>query len=98
LGPKQTVLMSFVTLGSLITFCDCLMTSETSRKDHVQIVSGYIHFSFTRWGKSSDKATPSLIGDVSREVFLREYRIFLGGMAGLVGPALVGFWAIAGAG
>jgi len=97
-GLKQTVLMSFVTLGSLINFCDCLMTGGTSRKDHAEVGSGYIHFNFTPWGKSGDKATPSLIGDVPRGVFLREHRIFLGGMGGLVGPAHVGFGAIAGAG
>ncbi|MCL2823463.1 MAG: UDP-N-acetylglucosamine pyrophosphorylase [Polyangiaceae bacterium] len=97
-GLKQTVLMSFVTLGSLINFCDCLMAGGTSRKDHAEVGSGYIHFNYTPWGKSGDKATPSLIGDVPRGVFLRERRIFLGGAGGLVGPAKVGFGAIAGAG
>jgi UDP-N-acetylglucosamine/UDP-N-acetylgalactosamine diphosphorylase len=97
-GLKQTLLLSFVTLGSLINFCDCLMAGGTSRKDHAEVGSGYIHFNFTPWGKSGDKATPSLIGDVPRGVFLRERRIFLGGTGGLVGPAQVGFGAVAGAG
>ncbi len=97
-GLKQTLLLSFVTLGSLINFCDCLMAGGTSRKDHAEVGSGYIHFNFTPWGKSGDKATPSLIGDVARGVFLRERRIFLGGTGGLVGPARVGFGAVAGAG
>jgi len=97
-GLKQTLLLSFVTLGSLINFCDCLMAGGTSRKDHAEVGSGYIHFNFTPWGKSGDKATPSLIGNVARGVFLRERRIFLGGTGGLVGPADVGFGAVAGAG
>lgn len=97
-GLKQTLLLSFVTLGSLINFCDCLMAGGTSRKDHAEVGSGYIHFNFTPWGKSGDKATPSLIGNVPRGVFLRERRIFLGGTGGLVGPAEVGFGAVAGAG
>ena len=31
---KQTILMPFVTLGSLINFCDCLMAGGASRKNH----------------------------------------------------------------
>jgi UDP-N-acetylglucosamine/UDP-N-acetylgalactosamine diphosphorylase len=97
-GLKQTLLLSFVTLGSLINFCDCLMAGGTSRKDHSEVGSGYIHFNYTPWGERGDKATPSLVGDVPRGVFLREQRIFLGGTGGLVGPATVGFGAIAAAG
>lgn len=97
-GLKQTLLLSFVTLGSLINFCDCLMAGGTSRKDHSEVGSGYIHFNFTPWGKRGDKATPSLVGDVPRGVFLRSRRIFLGGTGGLVGPAEVGYGAVAGAG
>jgi hypothetical protein len=97
-GLKQTILLSFVTLGSLINFCDCLMAGGTSRQDHSEVGSGYIHFNFTPWGERGDKATPSLIGDVPRGVFLRERRVFLGGTGGLVGPATVGYGAVAGAG
>jgi len=97
-GLKQTILLSFVTLGSLINFCDCLMAGGTSRRDHSEVGSGYIHFNFTPWGERGDKATPSLVGDVPRGVFLRQRRIFLGGSGGLVGPATVGFGAIAAAG
>src|SRR5690606_1997997 len=81
-GLKQTVLLAYVTLGSLINFCDCLMAGGTSRSDHSEVGSGFIHFNFTPWGERGDKATPSLIGDVVRGVFLRERRIFLGGLAG----------------
>ena len=31
-GLKQTILFPFVTLGSLINFCDCLMAGGTNRK------------------------------------------------------------------
>src|SRR4030042_165708 len=33
-GLKNTILFPFVTLGSLINFCDCLMAGGTSRKAH----------------------------------------------------------------
>ncbi|HZL05359.1 MAG TPA: UDP-N-acetylglucosamine pyrophosphorylase, partial [Coriobacteriia bacterium] len=36
-GLKQTILLPFVTLGSLINFCDCLMAGGTSRKDHSEV-------------------------------------------------------------
>lgn len=97
-GLKQTILMSFVTLGSLINFCDVLMAGGTSRKDHSEVGSGFIHFNFTPWGKSGDKATPSLVGDVIDGVFLRQKRIFLGGSAGMVGPRSVGYGSVTGAG
>ena len=97
-GLKQTILMSFVTLGSLINFCDVLMAGGTSRKDHSEVGSGFIHFNFTPWGKAGDKATPSLLGDAVDGVFLRGKRIFLGGSAGLVGPRAVGYGSITGAG
>jgi len=97
-GLKQTILLSFVTLGSLINFCDCLMAGGTSRHDHSEVGSGFIHFNFTPWGARGDKATPSLFGDVVRGVFLRERRIFLGGSGGLVGPGRVGFGSVTAAG
>ena len=97
-GLKQTILLAYVTLGSLINFCDVLMAGGTSRKDHSEVGSGFIHFNFTPWGERGDKATASLIGEVVRGVFLREQRIFLGGVAGVVGPAEVGYGAIVGAG
>jgi UDP-N-acetylglucosamine/UDP-N-acetylgalactosamine diphosphorylase len=97
-GLKHTILLSFVTLGSMINFCDCLMAGGTSRRDHSEVGSGYIHFNFTPWGERGDKATPSLIGEVPRGVFLRERRIFLGGAAGMIGPRKVGFGAVVAAG
>ncbi|MCB9704575.1 MAG: UDP-N-acetylglucosamine pyrophosphorylase [Myxococcales bacterium] len=97
-GLKQTILLAFVTLGSLINFCDCLMAGGSSRRDHSEVGSGYIHFNFTPWGARGDKATPSLIGEVPRGVLLRERRIFLGGSGGMIGPRRVGFGAVVGAG
>jgi UDP-N-acetylglucosamine/UDP-N-acetylgalactosamine diphosphorylase len=90
-GLKHTVLMSFVTLGSLINFCDGLISGGRSRKEHTEVGSGFIHFNYTPRGRTGDKATPSLIGDVPHGVFLRQPRIFLGGLSGMVGPQKVGF-------
>jgi hypothetical protein len=88
-------LFPFVTLGSLINFCDVLMASGTSRKDHAEVGSSYIHFNFTPDG---DKSTPSLIGDVPRGVMLNQPPIFLGGQGGLVGPLRIGYGTVVGAG
>ena len=85
---KQTILFPFVTLGSLINFCDCLMAGGTSRKNHSEVGSSYIHFNFT---PSQDKATASLIGDVPRGVMLNQRPIFLGGQGGIVGPCRLGY-------
>jgi UDP-N-acetylglucosamine/UDP-N-acetylgalactosamine diphosphorylase len=90
-GLKHTVLMSFVTFGSLINFCDGLLSGGRSRKEHTEVGSGFIHFNYTPRGRTGDKATPSLIGDVVHGVFLRQPRIFLGGLSGIVGPQKVGF-------
>ena len=87
-GLKQTILFPFVTLGSLINFCDCLMAGGTSRKDHSEVGSSYIHFNFTPDG---DKTTASLIGDVPRGVMLNRPAVFLGGQGGIVGPIRMGF-------
>ena len=82
-GTKHSILFPFVTLGSLINFCDCLMAGGTSRKNHSEVGSSYIHFNFT---PMQDKATASLIGDVPKGVMLNQPPIFLGGQGGLVGP------------
>ncbi len=87
-GIKQTILFPFVTLGSLVNFCDCLMAGGKSRKDHSEVGSSYIHFNFTPDG---DKTTASLFGDVPRGVMLNQRAIFLGGQGGSVGPLRMGF-------
>jgi len=94
-GLKQTILFPFVILGSLINFCDCLMAGGTSRKNHSEVGSSYIHFNYT---PHQDKATPSLIGDVPRGVMLKEPPIFLGGQGGIVGPLKIDYGAVIPAG
>jgi len=94
-GLKQTILMPFVTLGSLINFCDCLMAGGTSRKNHSEVGSSYIHFNYT---PNQDKATASLIGDVPRGVMLNQSPIFLGGQGGLVGPCRIAYGTVIAAG
>jgi UDP-N-acetylglucosamine/UDP-N-acetylgalactosamine diphosphorylase len=95
IGLKQTILFPFVTLGSLINFCDCLMAGGTSRKNHSEVGSSYIHFNYT---PRQDKATASLIGDVPRGVMLKEKPIFLGGQGGLVGPRQLDYGTVIPAG
>ena len=97
-GLKHTILMPFVTVGSVVNLCDLLIAGGTSEQDHSEVGSGFIHFNFTPWGARGDKATPSLVGDVVHGAFLRERRIFLGGAGGMVGPRRVGYGAITGAG
>jgi UDP-N-acetylglucosamine/UDP-N-acetylgalactosamine diphosphorylase len=94
-GLKQTILFPFVTLGSLINFCDCLMSGGTDRNSHSEVGSSYIHFNFT---PNQDKATPSLIGDVPRGVMLNQRPIFLGGQGGMVGPVRLAFGTTVAAG
>ncbi|GAH03798.1 unnamed protein product, partial [marine sediment metagenome] len=94
-GLKQTILFPFVTLGSIINFCDILMAGGTSRTDHSEVGSSYIHFNYTPY---QDKATASLIGDVARGVMLNQPPIFLGGQGGLVGPSQIGYNTVIAAG
>lgn len=54
------------------------MAGGTSRKDHSEVGSSYIHFNYTPDG---DKTTPSLICDVPRGVMLNQPPIFLGRQA-----------------
>jgi bifunctional UDP-N-acetylglucosamine pyrophosphorylase / glucosamine-1-phosphate N-acetyltransferase len=94
-GLKHTILLPFVTMGSLINFCDCLMSGGTSKKDHSEVGSSYIHFNYT---PNQDKATASLIGDVPNGVMLNQRPIFLGGQGGLVGPCRLAFGTVIAAG
>jgi UDP-N-acetylglucosamine/UDP-N-acetylgalactosamine diphosphorylase len=94
-GLKQTLLLPFVTLGSLINFCDCLMAGGTSRSHHSEVGSSFIHFNFT---PRQDKATASLFGDIPRGVLLNQSPIFLGGQGGVVGPVRMAYGTIQAAG
>ncbi|MGA4670965.1 UDP-N-acetylglucosamine pyrophosphorylase [Propionibacteriaceae bacterium Y1923] len=94
-GLKQTILFPYATLGSLINFCDAMLTGGTGPKDHSEVGSSYIHFNFTPDG---DKTTASLFGDVPRGVLVDQPPIFLGGQGGAVGPVRTGFGVVVGAG
>jgi bifunctional UDP-N-acetylglucosamine pyrophosphorylase/glucosamine-1-phosphate N-acetyltransferase len=94
-GLKQTILFPFVTLGSLINFCDCLMAGGTGKNNHSEVGSSYVHFNYT---PQQDKATPSLIGDVPRGVMLDQTPIFLGGQGGMVGPLRIDYGTVITAG
>ncbi|NVM45131.1 MAG: hypothetical protein HWN79_09450 [Candidatus Lokiarchaeota archaeon] len=94
-GLKQTILFPFVTLGSIINFCDILMAGGTNRKNHSEVGSSYIHFNYT---PNQDKASASLIGDVAYGVMLNQPPIFLGGQGGLVGPSRIGYKTVIAAG
>ncbi|MBW1899066.1 MAG: protein GlmU [Deltaproteobacteria bacterium] len=94
-GLKQTILFPYVTLGSLINFCDCLMSGGTSREDHSEVGSSFIHFNYT---PNQDKATPSMMGNVPQGVMLNQKPIFLGGQGGIVGPVRFAFGIITAAG
>lgn len=94
-GLKQTILMPFVTLGSLINFCDIMMSGGTDRRNHGEVGSSYIHFNYA---PQQHKATPSLIGDVPHGVMLNQPPVFLGGQGGLVGPTRIAFGTITAAG
>lgn len=94
-GLKQTILFPFVTLGSLINFCDCFMAGGTSRKNHSEVGSSFVHFNYT---PHQDKATPSMLGNVHHGVMLKSDPIFLGGQGGLVGPVRIGYGCITAAG
>ncbi|MDA1237254.1 MAG: hypothetical protein O3A53_21000, partial [Acidobacteria bacterium] len=90
---KNTILTAGVVAGSMINFCDALLTGGTSRADHSEIGSGAVHFNFDprgdKWG--------SLFGDV-HGVLLKSAPIFLGGQCGLVAPLHVDFGAVTAAG
>ena len=90
---KNTTFTACCVAGSLINFCDLLLTGGTSRKDHTEIGSGAIHYNFDprgdKWG--------SLLGSI-RGVLLRSDPVFIGGTCGLVGPLEVGLGAVTAAG
>lgn len=94
-GLKQTLLFPYATLGSHINLCDCLLAGGSSRKNHSEVGSSYIHFNYT---PHQDKATPSMAGDVPRGVMLDQTPVFLGGQGGLVGPIRVAYGVVIPAG
>jgi len=94
-GLKQTILFPFVTLGSLINFCDCFMAGGTSRKNHSEVGSSFVHFNYT---PHQDKATPSMMGDIHHGVMLNSKPIFFFFQGGLVGPVRIAYGCLSAAG
>ena len=94
-GLKHSILFPFVTLGSLINFCDCFMAGGTSRKNHSEVGSSFIHFNYT---PNQDKATASMMGNIHQGVMLRSKPIFLGGQGGIVGPVRINYGCLTAAG
>ena len=94
---KMTVLFPWVTLGSNLNWCDVLVAGGTGPAlgEFSEVGSGAVHFNFTPRG---DKATGSLLGDVTEGVFLRAQRLFIGGNASLIGPLTAAFGAVTTAG
>jgi UDP-N-acetylglucosamine/UDP-N-acetylgalactosamine diphosphorylase len=71
------------------------MAGGTSRSNHSEVGSSYIHFNFT---PDADKTTPSMLGDVPRGVMLNQPPIFLGGQGGIIGPVRLGYGNVVAAG
>ena len=69
----------------------------TDRRDHSEVGSSYIHFNFTPFGHSGDKATPPYRRRSSgRDA--NQAPIFLGGQGGLVGPCRLEYGTVIAAG
>jgi UDP-N-acetylglucosamine/UDP-N-acetylgalactosamine diphosphorylase len=93
-GYKMTIQLPWVVAGSLVNFCDALVSGGTSRKDHSEIGSTLALYNYTPWG---DKFA-SLFGDVANGVFCRQKRIFIGGQTQIVSPVHMGFGSVLAAG
>jgi hypothetical protein len=93
-GYKMTIQLPWVVAGSLVNFCDALVSGGTSRKDHSEIGSTLALYNYTPWG---DKFA-SLFGDVPNGVFCRQKRIFIGGQTQIVSPVHMGFGSVLAAG
>jgi UDP-N-acetylglucosamine/UDP-N-acetylgalactosamine diphosphorylase len=92
-GLKNTVFTAGAVAGSLINFCDVLLTGGSSRDDHSEVGSGAVHFNFDPRG---DKFG-SLMGDATG-CLLKSRRIFVGGNSGVVAPVHLAFGAVVAAG
>ncbi len=92
-GLKNTVFTAGVVAGSLVNYCDVVLTGGSSRSDHSEIGSGAVHFNFDPRG---DKFG-SLMGDATG-CLLKSPRIFVGGNSGVVAPVHLSFGAVVAAG
>jgi UDP-N-acetylglucosamine/UDP-N-acetylgalactosamine diphosphorylase len=92
-GLKNSTFTCGVVAGSLINFCDVLLTGGGSRNDHSEVGSGAVHFNFDPRG---DKFG-SLMGDATG-CLLKSRRIFVGGNSGVVAPVHLDFGVLVAAG
>ncbi len=90
---KNTILTAGAVTGSLINFCDAVLSGGTCREDHSEVGSGVVHFNFDprgdKWG--------SMFGDATG-VLLRSAPVFIGGQCGIVGPLHIDYGAVLAAG
>lgn len=97
-GLKQTVINAYASVGSNVNLCDCYLGGGRDEADHSEVGSGFVHFNFTPFGATGDKATASIFGAVPRSVLLNADRVFLGGVGGVVGPVELGYGVVLAAG
>ena len=93
-GLKQTIVMPQCIMGSLINFCDALLSGGLSRECHTEVGSCMALYNYTPWGNKF----ASLFGDVPRGVFLCEEPIFIGGQTQIVSPVVVDYESVIAAG
>jgi UDP-N-acetylglucosamine/UDP-N-acetylgalactosamine diphosphorylase len=87
-GCKMTILGMQVTLGSLINFCDVLVTGGSDEPfGFTEIGSGAIHYNFTPNGlKFGSLIGPGALG----EMFGLFARTFVGGQTQIISPTIIG--------
>ncbi len=87
-GCKMTVAGIAVTLGSLINFCDILITGGSDQAfGFTEIGSGAIHYNFTQNGlKFASLVGPGALG----EMYGLFPRTFVGGQTQVIGPTTIG--------
>jgi UDP-N-acetylglucosamine/UDP-N-acetylgalactosamine diphosphorylase len=93
-GYKMSVLLPFVSSGSLVNFADALVAGGSGPEDFTELGSVLALYNYS---PSGDKWA-SRFGDVPSGVFLRSPRIFVGGQAQIVSPVRVGYGSVIAAG
>ncbi|MFA5624058.1 MAG: hypothetical protein WC966_03235 [Bradymonadales bacterium] len=93
-GLKQSILMPECIVGSLVNFCDALLSGGRSRRVHSEVGSCMALYNYSPWGNKF----ASLFGDVARGVLLNQAPIFIGGQSQIVSPVHVDFGSVLAAG
>jgi UDP-N-acetylglucosamine/UDP-N-acetylgalactosamine diphosphorylase len=93
-GLKMSVLLPYVTVGSLVDFADALMAGGSGPEDFSEIGSSLALYNYTPNG---DKFA-SRFGEVPNGIFLDQPRIFVGGQTQIISPVRVGYGAVIAAG